>query len=83
MRQGGAGGLESQGEEEGEEMGKDKGKDKGEDKGEDKVKDKCEEMAAKIGKKPYVTQSGRRVKRAAKMEESWGREVARRYLAPF
>lgn len=42
-----------------------------------------EEMAAKVEKEPYVTQSGRRMKRTAKVDELWEREVGHRFLASF
>lgn len=48
---------------------------KGEEMGKEKSEDTGEEVAVKVEKEHSVTQSGRRVKRTAKMEEHWGREV--------
>lgn len=48
---------------------------KGKEKGKEKSEDTGEEVAVKAEKEQSVTQSGRRVKRTAKMEEHWGREV--------
>lgn len=67
-RRGKAGGVELKGEEKGEEEGKEKSEDTG------------EEVAAKVEKEHSVTQSGRRVRRTAKMEEHWGREVEPSWL---
>lgn len=56
---------------------------KGEEKGEEEGKEKSEdtgEVAAKVEKEHSVTQSGRRVRRTAKMEEHWGREVEPSWL---
>lgn len=53
---------------------------KGEEKGEEKSEDTGEEVVAKVEKEHSVTQSGRWVKRTAKMEEHWGREVEPSWL---